>query len=155
MPNAYNDFGVYAQDEIYFFDDRLMLLLDGRYDRFARSVDSNDDKYVEGRFSPRVGASLEIFSGFSLLANYSEAFRAPTPHETSSNGPLNPHYWYLPNSDLKPEISKEYEAGFSYVAEGLFGTDLDLFAKAMYFEGRIEDMISFETLPERGMSPDN
>lgn len=155
MPNAYNDFGVYAQDEIYFFDDRLMLLLGGRYDRFARSVDSNDDKYVEGRFSPRVGASFEIFSGFSLLANYSEAFRAPTPHETSSNGPLNPHYWYLPNSDLKPEISKEYEAGFSYVAEGLFGTDLDLFAKAMYFEGRIEDMISFETLPERGMSPDN
>ena len=154
MPNAYNDFGVYAQDEIYFFDDRLMLLLGGRYDRFARSVDSNDDKYVEGRFSPRVGASLEIFSGFSLLANYSEAFRAPTPHETSSNGPLNPHYWYLPNSDLKPEISKEYEAGFSYVAEGLFGTDLNLFAKAMYkIFFFISSLFSIISYPEEASMP--
>ena len=96
-----------------------------------------------------------------ILLRSATRARARPPSTSSSqagtSGSYRPErsYWYLPNSDLKPEISKEYEAGFSYVAEGLFGTDLNLFAKAMYFEGRIEDMISFETLPERGMSPDN
>lgn len=154
LPNRYDDFGLYLQDEFFLFGEKLMLLLGGRYDHFERSVSSVDKKYSESRFSPRFGSAFQLFSGFHLLANYSESFRAPTPHETSSNGPLNPHYWYLPNPDLKPEIAKEYELGFSYVQQGLFGTDLGLFFKSVYFNGRIEDMIGFKEKPELGMSPE-
>ncbi len=155
LPNRYDDFGLYVQDEFFLFGEKLMFLLGGRYDHFKRSVSSLDEKYSESRFSPRFGSAFQLFSGLHLLANYSESFRAPTPHETSSNGPLNPHYWYLPNPDLKPEIAKEYELGFSYVKEGLFNSDLDLFFKAVYFNGRIKNMISFKEKPELGPSPDN
>ena len=44
-----------------------------------------------------LGFAYEIFDGINLLAGYAETFRGPTPNETSSAGPLNPHYWYIPN----------------------------------------------------------
>lgn len=141
IPNRYRDLGVFVQHESAWLDGRLLLQLGGRYDRFHRQVMKVDADYDNSRFSPRLGLSYELFDGFNLLANYSEAFRAPSPHETSSSGPLNIHYWYLPNPDLKAETSREYEAGFSWRRHGLF-TEHDRFnTKLMFFNGRIKDMI--------------
>ncbi len=141
MPNEYNDLGLFVQHESGWFGDRLLVQLGGRYDRFDREVQGVAEGYDNSRFSPRVGASFEAAPGFNLLANYSEAFRAPTPHETSSEGALNPYYWYTPNPDLQPEISAEYEFGFSLRRQGLFRADGRFNAKLMYFTGEIEDMI--------------
>lgn len=141
IPNRYRDLGIFVQHESAWFDERLLLQLGGRYDRFHRQVIRVDADYDNSRFSPRLGLSYELFDGFNLLANYSEAFRAPSPHETSSSGPLNIHYWYLPNPNLKAETSREYEAGFSWRRHGLF-TEHDRFnTKLMFFNGRIKDMI--------------
>ncbi len=153
MPNDYKDLGLYFQDDIFLFQERLMLLLGGRYDSFDRSVDHQEGSYEESRFSPRVGLSFEAVEGLRLLANYSEAFRAPTPHETSSNGPLNPHYWYLPNPDLKPETAGEMEVGFAYTNNKLRGGTSGIMLKGMYFDGEIDKMIAFRTLPDLGESP--
>ncbi|MDR1076448.1 MAG: TonB-dependent receptor [Xanthomonadaceae bacterium] len=141
MPNEYDDMGIFIQHESRYFDDRLALQLGGRYDKFKRKVLGVPENYDNGQFSPRIGVSFELFPQFNLLANYSESFRAPTPHETSSVGPLNINYWYLPNPDLKPETSREYELGFSWRKQGLFTADDHFHIKTMYFTGKIEDMI--------------
>ncbi|CAM2064815.1 TonB-dependent receptor [Sulfidibacter corallicola] len=154
MPNDYKDYGFYFQDNIFLLEERLMLLIAGRYDQFDRSVDHIEEGYDASRFSPRAGVSYEVMPGLRLLGNYSEAFRAPTPHETSSYGPLNPHYWYLPNPDLKPETAGEYEGGFSYLNDNLNGGTSGILVKGMYFNGDIDQMISFRTLPDLGDSPD-
>lgn len=143
MPNEYRDLGVFFQHELSMLRDRLIVQLGGRYDSFEREVRGVAEDYDNNRFSPRVGFSFELRPNFNLLANYAETFRAPTPHETSSDGPLNPNYWYLPNPDLGPETSAEYEAGFSWRRNGLFGDNDELRIKAMYFTGTIEDMIAF------------
>lgn len=153
MPNRYRDLGIFIQHESLWLDDRLAVQLGGRYDQFDREVLGVAEDYDKSRFSPRMGLSWELFDGFNLLANYSEAFRAPTPHETSSDGPLNIHYWYRPNPDLKSETSSEYEVGFSWHKRDLF-TEGDRFStKAMYFNGKIDNMIRL--VPDYGsVSPE-
>lgn len=141
MPNEYNDLGLFIQHESAWFNERLLLQLGGRYDDFDREVKGVAESYDGNRFSPRVGVSFEAAPGFNLLANYSETFRAPTPHETSSEGALNPYYWYTPNPDLKPETSSEFEFGFSWRKQGLFRDDDAFNAKLMVFTGEIQDMI--------------
>lgn len=155
MPNTYKDTGAYFHLESSFWMDTLVTQLGGRYDWFDRSVDANKGSYRDTHFSPRVGASLRVSDGWHLLANWSEAFRAPTPHETSSEGPLNPHYWYLPNPDLRPETIRESELGFSYEKKAMFSTGDRFYAKLMHFDGNVEDMITFGTTRNNETSPQN
>lgn len=155
MPNEYKDFGFYVQEEMGFFDDRLTLFLGGRYDSFKREVDASSKDYDNDRFSPRLGFAFEVIDGLFMLGNFSESFRAPTPHETSSEGPLNPHYWYLPNPDLEAENAGEYELGFSFTRQGVFLEEDSLWLKAMYFNGTIDNMITFEPQYDLGTSPDD
>ncbi|MDR0440755.1 MAG: TonB-dependent receptor [Candidatus Accumulibacter sp.] len=142
LPNTYRDFGLYVQEEAGLFNERLVLHLGGRYDRFTRKVDAVAGSYHNSHFSPRLGFSLNVADGLHLLGNYSESFRAPTPHETSSSGPLNVMYYYMPNPDLKPEIAREFEGGFSFERRNLFTAQDRVQLKAMYFTGKIEDMIA-------------
>ena len=152
MPNYYKDLGIYAQNTSSF--GRLDVTLGARYDSFQRGVDKGGAKeYKDGRLSPKVSLAYQPFNGIYLLAGYAETFRGPTPHETSSDGALNPHYWYVPNMNLKPETAKEYEVGFSVDKANLLGND-ELYLKATYFNGKIEDMISLQEAPELGTPPD-
>ncbi|MGB2552330.1 TonB-dependent receptor domain-containing protein [Campylobacter sp. MOP51] len=150
-PNSYKDYGLYLQD--IFNVGNFEFTIGGRYDRFERAVTKdNRPKYSESRFSPKIGLAYEVFSGINLLAGYAETFRGPTPHETSSQGPINVPYWYIPNPNLKPEIAKEYELGFSIDKENLFNDD-KLYFKATYYNGKIKDMISLEPRPDLGNPP--
>ncbi|MDH5859246.1 TonB-dependent receptor, partial [Lampropedia aestuarii] len=153
MPNTYKDLGLYGHLESSLLNDRLIVQLGGRYDRFDRSVDRNEGGYNGSHFSPRIGASFEVANGVNLLANWSEAFRAPTPHETSSEGPLNPHYWYLPNPDLDPETIRETEFGASFTKHAVLVPGDALRTKVMFFNGRIRDMISLEETRPNEVSP--
>lgn len=153
MPNTYKDFGIYGNLESSFLGDRVVVLLGGRFDRFDRSVANKDSKYNNSNFSPRLGASWQVFNGFHLLGNYSEAFRAPTPHETSAQGALNPHYWYLPNPDLKAETVREKEFGFSYARANTLLESDSIATKFMFFDGKIKDMIALETVKRDELSP--
>lgn len=154
MPNEYKDFGFYIQDIMKYKD--FSLTLGGRFDKFNRKLTkrAGAEDFSDSRFSPRVALSYTLFDTITLLAGYSESFRAPTPHETSSKGPLNPHYWYLPNKNLKSEIGAEYEVGLSINKQDLFALN-DIFTfKAIYFNGKIKDMISLKKLPDLGLSED-
>ena len=149
FPSTSRDTGLYFQDNIRI--SRFLFTLGGRYDHFQRQVKRNNTKkYTESRFSPRVALAFEVVDGLNLLAGYSETFRAPTAAETSTMGQLNPHYYYLPNTDLKPEVAKEYEVGFSFDKSRLFDSDQHINIKATYFNGKIKDMIALTALPELG-----
>lgn len=151
FPNRYDSYGLFAQNIIGFGDD-VQLTLGGRYDRFDRDIKGKPAKFKDSRFSPRAAIAYTPLEGFTLLAGYSESFRAPTPHETSQAGPINIHYYYIPNPDLKPETVKEYELGFSFKKEQIFVDDhFDM--KFIYFNGKIEDMIGIKALPHLGVPP--
>ncbi|WP_238944330.1 TonB-dependent receptor domain-containing protein [Allofranklinella schreckenbergeri] len=155
MPNTYKDLGLYAHLESRLWQGRLTTQIGGRYDRFQRQIHNRQTRYRDTHFSPRLGASLEVASGLYLLANWSEAFRAPTPHETSIEGPVNPHYWYLPNPDLRPETIRETELGASLTRYGLLASGDVLRTKLMYFNGRIKDLITLRETRKGEVSPDD
>lgn len=154
FPNYYKDFGFYIQDTIGI--GRFDLTLGGRYDRFKRGVDlPGKASYSDKHFSPKISTAYEVMEGVNLLAGYAETFRGPTPNETSADGALNPHYWYVPNTDLLPETAKEFEVGFSVDRRSLFSPDDSLYIKTTYFDGKIEDMISLRRAPEFGTPPND
>lgn len=154
MPNSYEDWGLYIQDIIEY--QALTLTMAGRFDKFDRSVEKvGKTDYDDSNFSPRVAVAYELVDGFTLLFGYAETFRAPTPHETSSEGALNPHFYYLPNPDLGAETAKEFEGGFSFNHDSLFTNDDQLSIKATYYDGKIEDMISLKRLPGLGKPPES
>ncbi len=120
---VYNDFwklreyqfGVYGQDQISFADDRLHLLLGGRYDwaRYGSVTSSawstNDPSFAEvnnnykfandGGFSPNVGVVVQPIPWLSFYANYAESFGL-------SNGTPAPGQPALP-----PQRGRQWEGG--------------------------------------------
>ena len=117
----------YLQDEIS-LGESLVVVLGGR----------NDSHSVYGdKFSPKVSARY-LFSntGTIVRASAGQAFRAPT---------LNELFWSFDgfevgNPDLKPETSKEYEAGI----EQPLGKGNSV--KFTFFERKVDDLIQW--LPE-------
>jgi iron complex outermembrane receptor protein len=78
--------GVYGQDMISFFDDRVHVLLGGRYDwsetgsnKISNSpvaaLNSNVNVYTEA-FSPRVGIVYQPYPWLSLYGNFTQSFGA-------------------------------------------------------------------------------
>ena len=150
-PNKWQDLGIYLQDIMQLGN--FELTLGGRYDKFKREVPRAGLKFNDDRFSPRVALSYTFFDKLTFLAGYAESFRAPTPHETSQSGSINRMYYYIPNPDLKPEIAKEYEIGFSYADNGILAENDYFSFKGVYFNGKIEDMIAIKERPDLGTPP--
>lgn len=145
-PNEYKDIGFYVQDILSYED--FELILGGRYDVFNRDVLVNDeDEHSNAHFSPRIGLGYTLFDTITLLAGYSESFRAPTPEEIAIDF-RNDRNVLIPNPDLDPETAKEYEFGFSVEKDGVFANSDLLTLKAMYFIGKIKDMINSEKVGE-------
>lgn len=116
-------YGLYFQDQISLFDDKLQILGGGRYDwahlasgtsnSYTNSADSNGNyngyvpslsnislaKQNEGFFNPRVGLLYRPWAWFSLYGNWVEGAGANNGRSESGR-PLN------------PETSEQFEAGF-------------------------------------------
>ncbi|MEM8695085.1 MAG: TonB-dependent hemoglobin/transferrin/lactoferrin family receptor [Pseudomonadota bacterium] len=92
------------------------------------------------RFTPRIGAVVDMGSGFSVYANYAQGFRAPEPSQVNQffeNFIFG--YTSLPNPDLEPETSETWEGGVRYVG--------DIFTASLTgFIGRYDDFISQEVV---------
>jgi vitamin B12 transporter len=117
----------YLQDDIS-LGESLIVVIGGR----------NDSHSVYGdKFSPKASARyLFPSTGTIIRVSAGQAFRAPT---------LNELYWSFDgfavgNPDLKPETSREYEAGI----EQPFGKGNSV--KFTYFERKVDDLIQW--LPE-------
>lgn len=111
--------GLYLQDEIVLWNDRLTLYPALRYDWYSLKpkVDAALPSFTptdqsDGRLSPKFGAVLKAAEGVSLFVNYAQGFKAPAASDVN-NVFVNPiqNYRSIPNPNLKPETSETFEAG--------------------------------------------
>ncbi len=129
--------GAYLQGEMTF--GRLSLLPGVRYDRFTLDADESDQVYIDnenppavdfsaGRASTRVGAAVRASNVLTLHAQYAGGFRAP-PYSAINSGFTNlaGGYTSIPNTDLRPETSNNFEAGVR-AAAGRVGIGVTTFA---------------------------
>lgn len=115
-------FGLYLQDQLRFWDDRLILSLGGRID-FVNS--GNEDRQVPGSresqsdtaFSPRVGILFKPADNISLYGSYSRSFQQVTGRSAT-------------NDLFQPSRGTQWEIG----------------AKADWLDGRLFTTLAFYDL---------
>ena len=96
--------GVYLQDQLKI--DKWVFLLGGRYDWASNQKDDRAPQtQKDEKFSGRAGLVYLFDNGFAPYASYSESF-LPVMGMT------------LDNSQLDPEIGKQYEVGLKYEPPG-------------------------------------
>jgi iron complex outermembrane receptor protein len=107
--------GIYAQDQISFADDRLHILIGGRYDwaNFGTGVSrsslaSADAAFVQqndSAFSPRVGAVVQPLPWLSFYGNYSQSFgTAGTGFPSPGEPPFPPQLGIQYEGGMKAEL---------------------------------------------------
>ncbi|KAM3104984.1 TonB-dependent hemoglobin/transferrin/lactoferrin family receptor [Phormidesmis sp. 146-33] len=117
--------GLYLQDEITLANGRLTLIPGIRYDYYKLDPNKNDADFsrintsnynVEGfsdsAISPKLGLIFKVTPEVALFAQYARGFRSP-PYDDAAIAFTNFAFGYtvLPNADLKPETSNNFEAG--------------------------------------------
>ena len=79
--------GINIQDLVSLFDERLNLLVGGRFSQFTTGTDyrgnaekpADDPETKESRFTPRIGLTYEIIDNLTLYGSYAESFSSVTP----------------------------------------------------------------------------
>lgn len=86
--------GLYLQDELGFFDERLRLTLAGRY-TYTKDASYGTTKTEVRHFSPRVGVSFSIDPSFSAYALYDQTFNPQMGLQRSGDKakPLTGNNW--------------------------------------------------------------
>ena len=117
--------GAFLQAEISLFDGRLSLIPGVRFDSYELDANQQDAVFLAGnpgtsepvdyseeKVSPKLGAVLSLSERVSVFAQYARGFRAP-PMSDVNNGFTNfgGGYRTLPNADLEPETSDNFELG--------------------------------------------
>lgn len=114
----YDQGGIFVQDSIDLFEERLLLYPSLRFDHYRLTAD-NDPLFPAQsanqsgqRVSPKLGVVGWVTPVIGLYGSYAEGFRSPTPSQVN-NGFFNPAQGYiaLPNADLRPETSRAWEGG--------------------------------------------
>jgi hemoglobin/transferrin/lactoferrin receptor protein len=149
-----NEIGLYAQDEIRW--GRFMLVPGLRWDRFdldARTDDifTDPDRLTDlenDELSLRFGAVFGIDDRLSIYAQYADGFRAPPPADVNLflDIPLF-NIRAIPNPDLKPETSGNFEGGVRW---GSAGTYLEAAAYYSRYDDFIESRVPIGTDPASG-----
>lgn len=123
--------GLFAQDEMRFFDGRFTLTPGLRFDHYSLSPDGDDLVYTsaggrpavsksDSHVSPKLSALWQATDRVNLWAQYVFGYRAPNYQEV--NGSFrNPVQGYgaAPNADLNPEKSRSFEVGARYTSDNV------------------------------------
>lgn len=132
---------VYIQNEIV--GEQWIITPGVRYDRFK--LDASQDGYAssipaaslsDSAVSPKLGVLFRATSEWSVFGNYASGFKAPDASQVNSyreSGSF-PFYKTIPNPNLRPEKSQNFELGLRGRTGGL---SLDVAA----FTGRYKDLI--------------
>lgn len=148
-PNLkYTTLGIYAQDSIRLFKERINLILGLRYDLFnfstkmpqSATYESFLEKDVDfDNVTPRMGLSYKYNERLKIATNISQGFKAPSADQMASKYEYTTYYGQhriLGNPDLKPEKTTNYEIGISFTHEQWRG-EINLFHTD--YTDRIED----------------
>ena len=143
-----NRIGVNIQDLVSLRDDRLNILIGGRYSRFTNGTDfrgdaEEPDDYEDtnkSRFTPRVGLTYEIVDDVALYGSYAESFSSVAPQPGRGL------------EDPEPLIGNQLEFG---VKQSLFQERLGI--TVSYFDLNRKNVLQFEIIDPNGSisDPDN
>ncbi|MFQ5779309.1 MAG: TonB-dependent hemoglobin/transferrin/lactoferrin family receptor [Nitrospiria bacterium] len=93
-----------------------------------------DKSRAANQFSPKLGIVVELMENVNLTGNYAKGFRTPSFSELFIAGPHFPGFEFVPNADLEPERSQQYEIGLKGASEkGHFSVT--------YFNNTVDDFI--------------
>lgn len=115
VPSATSDtWGLFIQDQGFYFDEKLVVNLGLRYDSYTTDPDSTAstsfEKNTDDAFTGRLGGVYHFTDQLSSFANISQGFKAPSLdqlyYSRQGHG-----YDVIANPDLKPEESLGYEVG--------------------------------------------
>lgn len=87
-------------------------------------------------FSPSAGIVLEPVKGTQFYANYSSTLRMPTLFESVAA------YTLIPNPDINPERSNNWEAGVNVIKDSLFASNDKAMLKFGYFNWDVKDYVA-------------
>jgi len=135
--NTYDNPAAFLMAKTKLFDDKLVLSVGGRYDRY--DVDSDDGQSTdETNWSSSLGAAYKFTPGLSVRVNYGEAFRMPTADQLYMYDDYSAWGFgiWSGNPDLDPEKSKTYEIGLDFSKKSVSGG-------ITYFHTNFEDKISY------------
>ena len=136
-------YGAFLQDSIK-FGSWLEVTGGLRYDAFNLEGNGVDD--AGSHLSPKVTVGVSPFSGNALgglqiYGSYAEAYRAPALTETLISWSHSGMFEMIPNPDLDPETSRNFEAGLNYSANNILTDSDGLRLKAAIFQNNISDYI--------------
>jgi hemoglobin/transferrin/lactoferrin receptor protein len=116
------ELGTYLQGELR-VGRRLTLIPGVRYDRYAMNADQGDNVFLASlspapvdfdadAVSAKFGGSYRVSNAVTLHAQYAGGFRAP-PYSAINSGFTNllAGYTSIPNTELDPETSDNFEGG--------------------------------------------
>lgn len=143
LPTADSDvYGLYIQDEITIFD-RLVLIPGLRWDRWENKAKGQSKKTAD-RVNPKIGGVIQATDFLFLEANYSHGFRQPGFQDLFISGTHFPGSVFVPNPDLKPEKSRNIDAGVRIVLPHVFSDNDKFIWKTAYFRNKLKDFIDFD-----------
>ena len=135
----YRDLGIYVEDKISLWDEKLVVSLGLRYDDFdletagTQGYDTLTTRNEElGVWCPRIGVVYQVTENLRLRTSAGKGYHVPTASEIASDFHSAGWYqaadgsWqsysvhYLGNKDLDPEESWNYELGVDFEKKGLF-----------------------------------
>lgn len=143
-------FGVFLQDEITLFDNRLILTPGVRFDHFSTDPGTNTGEtlkdFSDSAVTGRLGANYAISDTGNVFAQISQGFRAPSFDELYYTYD-NPGHGYVndPNPNLKSETSISYELGYRHATEA---TSSEVSA----FYSDYDDFIESVEIDDNGLS---
>ncbi len=153
--------------------DKLEVVPGIRVDNYQRdpndaALDSVDETFV----SPRLGISYRPTESWQIYGNVARAFRAPSMIELYNDGvhfatpgfPMGPGLsfsgvnYFIPNPDLEPEESTQFELGTRYSRNDVLrsGDRLDLTATTYYadVDNFIDQVVEFMDFSRPSFGPD-
>ena len=115
----YNLIGAFAQDEIGFAGNQILLIPALRFDRYELKPEASP-QYPSGipagssgsHVSPKLGLVWKLGSGYSTYVNVANGYKAPAPSEVNQGfSNLVQNYQSIANPNLKPETNLTGEIG--------------------------------------------
>ncbi len=136
------------EDEIYFFNERLLLSPSIKYNYyyddfggkvpFSSMAISNSQNSSEFHVTRKIGAVVKVCRWLELKGNAGKYFRMPKLYELFGD-----RGGVVGNTDLKPEESFNWDAGFSIRLDAPFKWIKSSTFEYSYFNNEVDDLILF------------
>lgn len=142
--------GFFVQDEISLGAFTLTPGL--RFDRFEQESPNGLNDHEVDRVSPRVSLAWQVLPWLQPYVSYAEGFRAPSLTELYVGGQHFPGNNFVPNPNLRPEVSRNKEAGVNLRFADVLREGDRLRFRLSAFRNDLEDFIEQTVLPTTTVS---